>query len=206
MSAALFQFASFPIQQAGPLEAVEAKLAQCMVNRPEPMRFIARSLAFDMTPALHTIRSRASSIGQLARHTASLLAAIEAGDWPGARAVVDGLADSVVALLRREGDGDALGQALLLPPDHPALPRTWRRVGDNLRRSTWALPWLHEHARFYEALQRRHMRQTSLTMIAFAPWLAIFPGLAIVLTVLGLNLMGDGLRDLLDPRLRRTRA
>ncbi|MDO9526244.1 MAG: ABC transporter permease [Gemmobacter sp.] len=43
------------------------------------------------------------------------------------------------------------------------------------------------------------------TMISFAPHLAIFPGLAIVLTVLGLNLMGDGLRDLLDPRLRRQR-
>lgn len=43
------------------------------------------------------------------------------------------------------------------------------------------------------------------TMTAFAPWLAIFPGLAIVLTVLGLNLMGDGLRDLADPRLRRRR-
>jgi len=41
------------------------------------------------------------------------------------------------------------------------------------------------------------------TMISFAPHMAIFPGLAIVLTVLGLNLMGDGLRDLLDPRLRR---
>ncbi len=43
------------------------------------------------------------------------------------------------------------------------------------------------------------------TMIALAPHLAIFPGLAILLTVLGLNLMGDGLRDLLDPRLRRAR-
>ncbi|WP_022729393.1 ABC transporter permease [Fodinicurvata sediminis] len=43
------------------------------------------------------------------------------------------------------------------------------------------------------------------TMISFAPHLAIFPGLAIVLTVLGLNLMGDGLRDILDPRLRRAR-
>ena len=32
------------------------------------------------------------------------------------------------------------------------------------------------------------------------------PGLAIVLTVLGLNLMGDGLRDLIDPRLRRART
>ncbi|MFV0358170.1 ABC transporter permease [Tropicimonas sp.] len=35
------------------------------------------------------------------------------------------------------------------------------------------------------------------------PRLAVLPGLCIVLTVLGLNLMGDGLRDLLDPRLRR---
>ena len=38
-----------------------------------------------------------------------------------------------------------------------------------------------------------------------APHLAIFPGLAIVITVLGLNLLGDGLRDVLDPRLRRQR-
>lgn len=43
------------------------------------------------------------------------------------------------------------------------------------------------------------------TMIALAPHLALIPGIAIVLTVLGLNLMGDGLRDILDPRLRRAR-
>jgi len=43
------------------------------------------------------------------------------------------------------------------------------------------------------------------TFAALAPHIAIFPGLAIVLTVLGLNLMGDGLRDVLDPRLRRGR-
>jgi ABC-type dipeptide/oligopeptide/nickel transport system permease subunit len=36
-----------------------------------------------------------------------------------------------------------------------------------------------------------------------APWLMLFPGLAIFLAVLGLNLMGDGLRDVLDPRVRR---
>ena len=35
--------------------------------------------------------------------------------------------------------------------------------------------------------------------------LAFLPGIAIVLMVLGLNLMGDGLRDLLDPRIRRER-
>ncbi|MBI2910444.1 MAG: ABC transporter permease, partial [Chloroflexi bacterium] len=36
-----------------------------------------------------------------------------------------------------------------------------------------------------------------------APWLAIYPGIAISLTVFGFNMLGDGLRDLLDPRLRR---
>lgn len=35
-----------------------------------------------------------------------------------------------------------------------------------------------------------------------APWLSIFPGLAIFISVLGLNLLGDGLRQILDPRLR----
>ena len=44
------------------------------------------------------------------------------------------------------------------------------------------------------------------TLVAIAPHLALIPGLAIILTVLGLNLMGDGLRDHLDPRLRVSRA
>jgi peptide/nickel transport system permease protein len=38
------------------------------------------------------------------------------------------------------------------------------------------------------------------TYLALAPWLAIVPGLAIALTVFGFNMLGDGLRDLLDPR------
>ncbi len=44
------------------------------------------------------------------------------------------------------------------------------------------------------------------TLIGLAPHVAIIPGLTIVLAVLGLNLMGDGLRDVLDPRLRRRRT
>ena len=40
------------------------------------------------------------------------------------------------------------------------------------------------------------------TMVSLAPRLAIVPGIAIILTVLGLNLLGDGLRDALDPKLR----
>ena len=40
----------------------------------------------------------------------------------------------------------------------------------------------------------------------FYPWAAIFPGLAICFSVLGLNLLGDGLRDVLDPRLSEERS
>ncbi len=40
--------------------------------------------------------------------------------------------------------------------------------------------------------------------LRLAPWISIFPGAAIVLSVLSLNLLGDGLRDFLDPRLRYT--
>jgi peptide/nickel transport system permease protein len=43
------------------------------------------------------------------------------------------------------------------------------------------------------------------TRMMVAPFLAIFPGMAIAITVLGLNLIGDGLSDILDPKLRRAR-
>lgn len=38
--------------------------------------------------------------------------------------------------------------------------------------------------------------------MANAPWITLFPGIAIIVSVLGLNLLGDGLRDVLDPRMR----
>lgn len=47
------------------------------------------------------------------------------------------------------------------------------------------------------------MLAESQTMISFAPWLALFPGLAIFTFVLGLNLLGDGLRHRLDPHHER---
>lgn len=49
------------------------------------------------------------------------------------------------------------------------------------------------------------MLNEAQTLMALAPRLALVPGLAIVVTVMGLNLLGDGLRDLLDPRLARER-
>lgn len=49
------------------------------------------------------------------------------------------------------------------------------------------------------------MLAESQKYIFFKPIIAVWPGLAIVLSVLGLNLIGDGLRDLVDPRLARRR-
>lgn len=46
------------------------------------------------------------------------------------------------------------------------------------------------------------MLGTGRKFMEMAPWVAVYPGLAIMLTVLGFNLLGDGLRDALDPRLR----
>jgi peptide/nickel transport system permease protein len=49
------------------------------------------------------------------------------------------------------------------------------------------------------------MLNEAQTFMEISPWLAVFPGLAIAVAVLGFNLLGDGLRDLLDPRLARVR-
>ena len=49
------------------------------------------------------------------------------------------------------------------------------------------------------------MLSEAQTLMFQAPLLAVWPGVAIALAVLGLNLVGDGLRDLLDPRLSRKR-
>ncbi len=49
------------------------------------------------------------------------------------------------------------------------------------------------------------MLSEAQTLLFQAPLLAVFPGAAIAIAVLGLNLLGDGLRDLLDPRLARKR-
>jgi len=49
------------------------------------------------------------------------------------------------------------------------------------------------------------MLNEAQTYMSLAPWMAIFPGLAIAWAVLGFNLLGDGLRDTLDPRMVRVR-
>jgi peptide/nickel transport system permease protein len=46
------------------------------------------------------------------------------------------------------------------------------------------------------------MLSESLDFIDIAPWMMLFPGLAIVITVLGFVLLGDGLRDAFDPKMK----
>lgn len=46
------------------------------------------------------------------------------------------------------------------------------------------------------------MLNIARTYMEISPWMAIFPGIAIMIVVLGFNFLGDGLRDILDPRLR----
>jgi peptide/nickel transport system permease protein len=47
-----------------------------------------------------------------------------------------------------------------------------------------------------------NMVREGVNQLTNAPWLSIFPGLAIMLAVLSFNLMGDGLRDVMDPKLQ----
>ncbi len=49
------------------------------------------------------------------------------------------------------------------------------------------------------------MLNEAQTFLELAPWMAIFPGIAIAWSVLGFNLLGDGLRDTLDPKMVRVR-
>ena len=48
-----------------------------------------------------------------------------------------------------------------------------------------------------------NMLMEGKSVIESAPWLSVYPGLAILITVLGYNLLGESLRDIFDPRLRR---
>ena len=48
------------------------------------------------------------------------------------------------------------------------------------------------------------MNGAAQSYVKTAPWVAIFPGLAIIVVVFSWNLLGDALRDVLDPRLRGT--
>ncbi|TIW78754.1 MAG: ABC transporter permease, partial [Mesorhizobium sp.] len=89
-----------------------------------------------------------------------------------------------------------------------------RAAGKGMTRSTiqFALGILAEAGLSYVGLGAQppmpswgRMLFDAQTRMVTAPWMAIFPGMAIVITVLGLNLLGDGIADILDPKSRRRR-
>ena len=100
-----------------------------------------------------------------------------------------------------------------------ALAITWHHVLPNIAATLivqatiqFALAILAEAALSYLGLGAQppaaswgRMLNEAQQMLFQAPQLAVYPGVAIALSVLGLNLMGDGLRDLLDPKLARQR-
>jgi ABC-type dipeptide/oligopeptide/nickel transport system permease subunit len=49
------------------------------------------------------------------------------------------------------------------------------------------------------------MLHSGLPALQEAPWISTFPGIVLLITVLGFNLLGDGLRDVLDPRMKGLR-
>mgnify|MGYP002652825419 CR=1 FL=1 len=70
----------------------------------------------------------------------------------------------------------------------------------------FAVDWdglIDRYERWEHALVRGLLEENAREAIRSAPWVTIFPGLAVFLTVLGFNLLGDGLRDALDPKLDR---
>ena len=54
----------------------------------------------------------------------------------------------------------------------------------------------------YEVLSANNTAE-GLQYIRVRPWMTIFPGIFIMLSVLSLNMVGDGLRDVLDPKLKK---
>ena len=91
---------------------------------------------------------------------------------------------------------------------------TWQHVLPNVRAvivvqasTQFAVAILAEAALSYLGMGTQYptpswgrMLSEAQTLMFDAPWLAVYPGVAIALAVLGLNLLGDGLRDALDPR------
>ena len=118
---------------------------------------------------------------------------------------------------------------------HAVWSREYITAARACGKGTWAITWQHvlpnisavlvvqvtirfaiailaEAARSYLGLGTQppqpswgRMLAEAQTLLYQAPMLAVYPGVAIALAVLGLNLLGDGLRDLLDPRLARSR-
>ena len=88
--------------------------------------------------------------------------------------------------------------------DHEVAAKLFDEVERQHPYSIWARrAQLMSAFSYYMAQQYPDAVSSAQRFLTQAPWLAVFPGLAIFLVVLAFNLMGDGLRDALDPRSER---
>jgi len=95
-------------------------------------------------------------------------------------------------------EADQLGCGRSDRPDNPSLWTTERAVAELAAvRSDLGLDVFHLLGQSWGG-----MLSASRPYMELAPWMAICPGAAIMLVVLGFNFLGDGLRDVLDPRLQ----
>ncbi len=121
-------------------------------------------------------------------------------------ALSDQLTPALRRMIRACGDDPRVG-ALLITGAGTAFCAGGdvKGMGDNSNRKDWS-----PQARISDLVERQRLL-TGALMAVRKPTLAALPGaaagagLAIALAVLGLNLLGDGLRDVLDPRLARKR-
>ena len=93
-------------------------------------------------------------------------------------------------------DGRRSGRRVSRSKEEAFSPERTQRTQRRLTTAHWAMGERHSIHAVLDAIERGQR------FLVSAPWMAVWPGLAIFLTVLSFNLVGDGLRDALDPRSR----
>lgn len=172
----ILKLSSFPIEQVTDLERLERTLGGWFAGLTYPVRLLALSKRFDMRPPIRAVQADLRDLEWLRRATTPLLAAIdgmlagekEADPMRVLQALPPGV---VVLLLDLFADAAVLQETLSASEtgcDEGARLR-WSAVGDALDTLLWRLPWAKEMARFYEALQHRHLRSASYILVAWPP-------------------------------------
>ncbi|MFV9505970.1 MAG: VirB4 family type IV secretion system protein [Oscillochloridaceae bacterium umkhey_bin13] len=168
----IIKLTSFPLEQEEDLDGLEQRLAAWFAARDYPCRLLAVSQAFSMRPPINRVRADQASMAQLQMVAAPLFAAIDATlegrTDHDPSAVLAQLAPAQREVLQTSLAASPRLQALLADPgSRPAA--AWVPLGDALDRALWRLPWTKEAIRFYEALEQRHLRASSYTLLTWEP-------------------------------------
>ena len=118
------------------------------------------------------------------------------------------LARGQVLSVKTEDYVKVRGRSVLRPPDHaPVYPPQHLSAATGQSTLTIATAIIAEASLSFLGLGQQppdpswgSMLNTAKNFLTQAPWMAIWPGVAIFVVVFGFNILGDGLRDALDPR------